>query len=109
MYSPPGHASRSPEDRRTRTSRSVAGILFLFALLFAGSIEALSNHHHGGLPGGRHCAVCQVVQAAADTPELATPAPVILPENPCGPDNPVPLPPDSSDIVVLRLRAPPAA
>jgi hypothetical protein len=90
-------------------SRSLAGILFLFALLFASSIEALTGHHHADFSGGRSCAVCQVVQASADTPELAIPARVILPENPCGPDNPVPPPPDSSGIIVLRLRAPPAA
>jgi hypothetical protein len=101
---------RSPialESTRARIPRSLIAIAFVFALLFAGSIETLANHHHDDLDGSRPCAVCQVVLATAAAPPAAVPAPGILPENPCRPDDLFPAAPNSSHLVILRLRAPP--
>jgi hypothetical protein len=94
---------------RTRTLRWAIGATFLFAMFFAGSIEAISGHHHDSLTGSRDCAVCQVIHASADTPPLPAPAPIVLPQQPCRLDDLVQAGPTCSHLVILRLRAPPTA
>lgn len=109
MHPTLGHASSPPEGTRTRTSRSLAGILFLFALLFAGCIESFAGHHHDGFSGNQRCTVCQVVHASADAPRTVALAQVSLPENPGRPADVIRVGPASSHLVVIRLRAPPEA
>ena len=109
MHSAPRPLPAVMAPLRNRLLHWSIGATFVLALLFAGAIEALANHNHNDLSGDQRCAVCQVVHAAADAPRDASPAPAVLPETRGGlvaAPAPGPL---SSQLLVPRLRAPPAA
>lgn len=106
------HASRDrvPNGRfRGRIPRLAAALTFVLALLFAAGIETVGHHHD--TPGGeQHCAICRVVIHNSGTaPSGAAPVLAGLPPAPEVPRIVVLHDLGAPHLLVLRLRAPPAA